>query len=289
MQQWPIKTGIPAGIHGAEEWTAKIPASLADILRIEPVFVEINSESPIYPQLNRAFIDYGIEAFIMPLELLPVSPDKHLTISALTERQEPAISFYLRKSVIDPTQDFRLALNTRVLVSGIRFKHQLHFYRPDLQITVEKDAKNILSEFKENNYDAFIIPDSFDNFETENHSDFEKIVLNPSEMIQAPGAGALALVAEKTNIPLRKHLSKIHHHETAICTNIERGIQQLVPEKFRKLLSAHAQKIGQNNYQIAASFGDADIIPFQRINLTSATYVGLAENVGKQLKISAES
>ena len=115
-------------------------------------------------------------------------------------------------------------------------------------------------------------------------SDLEKIELNPREFVPAPAQGVLAWQCCTDDLATRRVLKQLHQSDVAACTNVERKALQLFEGGCHMPLGVYCMQDTQGNYHVWGAKAATWESPLTKIRLSSATKLGLAEELVERLK-----
>lgn len=219
-------------------------------------------------QADLTKVKNDLDLMVLPLSEVPIEKPEGVVITALLERAKAGESLLVKKEKWTDGKLLRLADGASVAVKTEMQKAQLLHFRPNLNISFRKISDSAAAA------DAFIAPTAFAEYFDESH---QSIPLQPEEFIPTPGAGVLALICKKDNLPERRLLKQIHHSKTAAATNIERAIQR---EKDYPV-AVYCKRDQANHYHVwAASFRGEQLYQFK---ISSGTSVGLVERVCSEI------
>ncbi len=235
-------------------------------------FLNSNWDEVLEVQGDLTKVKNELDLLVLPLSEVPIEKPEGVVITALLERAKAGESLLVKKEKWTDGKLLKLSDGASVAVKTEMQKAQLLHFRPDLNISFRKISDAAAEA------DAFIAPTAFAEYFDENLSrtgfgSHQSIPLQPEEFIPTPGAGVLALICKKENLPQRRLLKQIHHSKTAAATNIERAIQR---EKDYPV-AVYCTRDQANHYHLwAASFREGQLYQFK---ISSGTSVGLVERV----------
>jgi hydroxymethylbilane synthase len=106
---------------------------------------------------------------------------------------------------------------------------------------------------------------------------------SPREFVPAPGQAVMAVQTRTDDIERRKKLSLLHHPVVGECTNIERGVLQLMQGGCSMPLGVYCEKDQLGNFHVWAAYAPDLEQPLRRVQLSQSTRAGLPEAVVERL------
>ncbi|MBL7826122.1 MAG: hypothetical protein JNJ57_05785 [Saprospiraceae bacterium] len=218
--------------------------------------------------LTDALLLGEIHAFWYPLVGLPVNLPTELAITAVSERENPALALYMRTDLFTPGEIFKLKKGAAVIANAPGIDAQLADIRPDVRFVSGGGLDDLKSEVA----DALILPVS----QAPGPSDeYFVLELNPREFFPLPGQGVWAFVCLRSDTATRLVLKAAHHPEVSACTNVERGLLKSLGQEWEGRLAACCQRDANGNYHAgAALLSEKGLL---RAYASSSTYLGLVE------------
>lgn len=192
--------------------------------------------------LQRDEIDVAVHSFKdVPVTQPLVSVDD-LVIAAVPEREDPrdVLCSLMAKQIAD------LPREAKVGTSSLRRKCQLLELRPDLKIEMLRgNIDTRLRRLRDGAFDAIILA-AAGLRRTGLFNEAEMVMLDPDQMLPAPGQGALAVQCRRTDERTRELLSVLDHRETEQCVTAERVIVQTLGGDCHSPIGALAEIDAQN-------------------------------------------
>jgi hydroxymethylbilane synthase len=207
--------------------------------------------------LGKELLAGGIDAAVHSLKDLPVDPAPSLVVGAILERADPA-DWLASKH---PGGWRGLPEGATVATCSPRRANQLLALRPDLRIADLRG--NIGTRFRK-----LVETPAFDAFVVARAALVrlgEGIVPNSiettaiPEMLPAPGQGAIAIECRAGDSQTLELLASIHHRETALCVEAERGLLKSLGGGCAMPLGAIARIQGGEVHLRAAVFEPSGI------------------------------
>lgn len=253
-------------------------------------FDKIEGKGFFTKEIEDALLHGEIDMAVHSMKDLPTTQPEGLRVAAVSYRENPADWLLVRKDKISTDGVFRLPQGALVGTSSARRKAQLLYFRPDLQLQdLRGNVPTRLQKLVDGQYDAIVLAAAGLTRLELDLSAVELIKLNPREFVPAPAQGVLALQIRVEDRSLFNILQKLHHRKVARCTNVERRILQLCQGGCHIPLGVYCEIDSMNNYHVWAVYAEQWDSPLQRVQLSSATRTGLAEQVFEQLQVKPKA
>ncbi len=174
-------------------------------------------------EIQKMLINEEIHIAVHSLKDLPVESNENLLISAILKRANPQDVFISKnkKKLKDFTE------NEIIGSSSLRRKAQLLKLNPKLNvIDIRGNVDTRIKKMERGEYDGLILAAAgierlgLDNFITE--------FISNSDILSAPGQGAIAVEIKKDNIQLKKITSSINDEFSRVTTSTERSFMKLM-------------------------------------------------------------
>ena len=174
-------------------------------------------------EIQKMLINEEIHIAVHSLKDLPVESNGNLLISAILKRANPQDVFISKnkKKLEDFTE------NEIIGSSSLRRKAQLLKLNPKLNvIDIRGNVDTRIKKMERGEYDGLILAAAgierlgLDNYITE--------FISNSDILSAPGQGAIAVEIKKDNIQLKKITSSINDEFSRVTTSTERSFMKLM-------------------------------------------------------------
>ena len=174
-------------------------------------------------EIQKMLINEEIHIAVHSLKDLPVESNENLLISAILKRANPQDVFISKnkKKLEDFTE------NEIIGSSSLRRKAQLLKLNPKLNvIDIRGNVDTRIKKMERGEYDGLILAAAgierlgLDNYITE--------FISNSDILSAPGQGAIAVEIKKDNIQLKKITSSIEDEFSRVTTSTERSFMKLM-------------------------------------------------------------
>ena len=174
-------------------------------------------------EIQKMLINEEIHIAVHSLKDLPVESNENLLISAILKRANPQDVFVSKnkKKLEDFTE------NEIIGSSSLRRKAQLLKLNPKLNvIDIRGNVDTRIKKMERGEYDGLILAAAgierlgLDNYITE--------FISNSDILSAPGQGAIAVEIKKDNIQLKKITSSINDEFSRVTTSTERSFMKLM-------------------------------------------------------------
>lgn len=276
-----------AGIWQAE----RTQAALTRIgIASEPVFFEPtggNSSAPepdfhAHPGMDEALARGTVQITVHALPSLPVETPEIFAIAALSNRNHPADLLVIRPEALDPTRFLQLQSGATIALSSETRKLQLLEIQPDLKLqNADRDPHALLRQLNAGRLDAFILAADPAGRPTPDLGGLSVVELQAREFPPTPAQGVIAWRSHRDDLPTRRILKQIHHPDVSACTNVERGLLQLLDPDARPTLGAYCERDAAGNFH-AFAVCQHQGAP-RRAFLSQSTNAGLAAALYKKM------
>ena len=174
-------------------------------------------------EIQKMLINEEIHIAVHSLKDLPVESNENLLISAILKRANPQDVFISKnkKKLKDFTE------NEIIGSSSVRRKAQLLKLNPKLNvIDIRGNVDTRIKKMERGEYDGLILAAAgierlgLDKYITE--------FISNSDILSAPGQGAIAVEIKKDNIQLKKITSSINDEYSRVTTSTERSFMKLM-------------------------------------------------------------
>ena len=145
-------------------------------------------------EIEDALLSKTVDLAVHSHKDLETNPPAGLTISCVSERANPADILLINKNAVDTSAKWNLKHGAIVGTSSTRRKSQMLKYRADVEINdLRGNVPTRINKLRQGNYDAILLAKAgIDRLEID-LSEFEEIVMDPTEFVPAPAQGVLGL------------------------------------------------------------------------------------------------
>ncbi len=236
-----------------------------------------------HPEWDKSLLSGETDVFASPLHQLPISLPEGIVITALSARSYPADWLLIHPAAQEVDQLLGLKKQATVYAQDTCRRAQMYDFRADLQFDDQAgDAETALVQLLSGELDAALLPAAMLDEDALTGNGIVVVRFNPKELVPAPGQGVWAYVCCKEDIVTRRALKAIHHSETAVLTNIERGALRLLGAGFEHRLGVYAECDQLGNFHVWAALAETERSPLRRARLSSSTKFHLAERIAQQ-------
>jgi hydroxymethylbilane synthase len=296
-----MKSKITIGTRGSKLalWQAHFTKSKLEALGVEVELKIIKTKGDTIQHLSfskiegKGFFTKEIEDSLLRGEIdmavhsmkdLPTVSPEGLVITAVSYREKPTDSLIICPDCVDESLPLRLKKGAKVGTSSARRKAQLLAVRPDLQmVDIRGNVPTRLKKLETPEFDAIVLATAGLNRLEIDLSNYPRIELNPKEFVPAPAQGVLAWQTCDVDVDTRRLLKNLHVSEVSRCTNIERKVLRLLNGGCQMPLGVYCEQDANNNYHVWATKAKNWDAPLIRVNISSSTSYGLAEQVVEAL------
>jgi hydroxymethylbilane synthase len=180
-------------------------------------------------EIEAALLDGSVDLAVHSHKDLETNPPEELIIGAVSERANPADLLLIRKSSTDNTQKWNLKVGATVGTSSARRKSQMLAYRSDVILKdLRGNVPTRINKLREEQYDAILLAKAgVDRLELD-LSEFEVVVLDPTEFVPAPAQGVLGLQIRKSDSRMAEILQHLNNKNVQQRIALERKVLNLM-------------------------------------------------------------
>ena len=216
-----------------------------DSIQDKPLY-EFGGKGLFTKELDQALLRNDIDLAVHSFKDVPVTQPlvavEDLVIAAVPQREDPRDVFccLITRQVAD------LPREAKVGTSSLRRKCQLLAIRPDLKIDVLRgNIDTRLRKLRDAAFDAIILA-AAGLRRTGLFNEAEMEMLDPDQMLPAPGQGALAIQCRRNDERTRELLSVLDHRDTERAVTAERIIVQTLGGDCHSPIGALAEIDGDD-------------------------------------------
>lgn len=178
---------------------------------------ELEGKGFFTKEIEEALLDGRIDVAVHSLKDLPTALPDGLALAAIPKRHDP------RESLVGGTSLSDLPAGTRIGTSSLRRIAQVRFLRPDLEVVPLRG--NVPTRVRKvesgDGLDAALLAIAgLERLELGNRAS----LLDPLEVMPAPGQGALGIEIRAADRATRTALMPLHHTESAAAVTAERAL-----------------------------------------------------------------
>ncbi len=248
-------------------------------------FDKIEGKGFFTKEIENALLANEVDVAVHSLKDMPTEHPEGLSLSGLSEREDPSDILILNKDAIDSDRPLSLKKDAIIGTSSARRKAQIKSLAPEIILKdIRGNVPTRLSKLSDGDFDGIILASAGINRLELDISEFKSFRFNPKEFVPAPGQGVMAYQCKTDDIKMRRIIKQIHVKETAQCTNIERSILKLMGGGCHTPLGAFTEIDSRGNYLCTASYAPTSKDTPNRISLSQSTWFELAEKIVDQLK-----
>jgi hydroxymethylbilane synthase len=235
-----------------------------------------------HPGMDEALARGTVQLTVHALPTLPVETPEIFAITALSSRTHPADLLVVRPEALDPARFLQLRSGATVALSSETRKRQLQEIRPDLKFqNIAFDPPTLLRQVHEGLFDAVVLAADPAGRPAPDLGALSVVELQVREFPPTPAQGVMAWRTHRDDLPTRRLLKQIHHPDVSACTNVERGLLQLLDPDARPTLGAYCERDAAGNFHaIAVCRLQGDL---RRAFLSQSTNAGLAAALYKKM------
>lgn len=180
-------------------------------------------------EIEAALLDGSIDLAVHSHKDLETNPPEDLIIGAVSNRANPADLLLIRKASTDSSRKWNLKEGAIVGTSSARRKSQMLAYRSDVNLKdLRGNVPTRINKLREEQYDAILLAKAgVDRLELD-LSEFEVVVLDPTEFVPAPAQGVLGLQIRKSDDRMAEVLQHLNDKEVQRRISFERKVLNLM-------------------------------------------------------------
>ena len=180
-------------------------------------------------EIEQALLDKSIDLAVHSHKDLETTNPEGLIIACVSERENPADLLLMNKDAVDDQEEWLLKQNAVIGTSSARRKSQVVGFRPDLQIKdLRGNVPTRIQKLRDRQYDAILLAKAGVDRLQIDLSEFEVVVLDPTEFVPAPAQGVLGLQIREEDQSLFEVLQKMNHPEIQKRIAVERKVLNLL-------------------------------------------------------------
>ena len=207
-------------------------------------------------EIEEALIDERIDVAVHSLKDLSTEMDDRLCIAGLSKRANPYDILIINKDHVDHHRTLKIKKGIRVGTSSIRRQVQVaHFDSEAVIVPIRGNVATRIKRIDKGEVEAVVLAAAGVDRLKIDLSSYEVLRFNPLEFIPAPAQGVVGYQCRTEDLSSRNKISKIHHSESADCTNVEREILKMFNGGCQLPLGAYVYKDDQGNYHAHAMLG----------------------------------
>lgn len=180
-------------------------------------------------EIESALLEKQIDLAVHSHKDLETNPPAGLIISCVSEREDPSDMLLIAKNAIQDGNLWGLKENAIVGTSSSRRKSQMLRFRDDVSIQdLRGNVPTRIQKLRDGKYDAILLAKAGVDRLKIDLSEFEVVVLDPTEFVPAPAQGVLALQIRGEEEELHDFLQKMNHSDVQKRIAIERKVLNLM-------------------------------------------------------------
>lgn len=231
-------------------------------------------------EIEDALLNKTVDLAVHSHKDLETNPPAGLTISCVSERANPADILLINKNAVDPSAKWNLKHGANVGTSSARRKSQMLHYRADVEINdLRGNVPTRIDKLRQGNYDAILLAKAgIDRLEID-LSEFEEIVMDPTEFVPAPAQGVLGLQIRSEDSELHEILQNMNFPEVQKRIGLERKVLNLLDGGCQLPLGVYCNEANE----LFVSFAEDVNGACYSLNYSVTEFDGMAEKVIQDL------
>ncbi len=248
-------------------------------------FDKIEGKGFFTKEIEDQLLDGSIDVAVHSMKDLPTTSPEGLRIAATSYREDPSDTILILKDSFDKTQPLRVKKGTVIGTSSARRKAILKDLNSDIKTEdIRGNVPTRIQKLREGQFGAIVLATAGLNRLKIDLSEFDVVQMHPREFVPAPAQGVLAYQTRSEDTEMRKIIVQIGDIDVARSTNVERKVLQMMDGGCHLPLGVYCEQDQLGNYHAWGAMAndvDGKVI---RCNISQSTFVGMAEEIYKQLK-----
>lgn len=216
--------------------------------------------------------------FVYPLEMVPYQKSDYIVVTAIAGRAAPGWTLLVHQDFHDAGKILQVPAGGELVVSLETTANWLKQIRPDIRYTVLPEAHFFFTGNQLDNTKAWLLPTHFVQANATTLPYWLDRDILPEELPGLPGQGAIALLAAKDNILVRRKLNQVHQRALVAYCNIERGIDRDLRAPTHEPFLVYCKKADNRPFELYLKMTD-EKNGLQSFHLNSATHLNLRNEV----------
>ncbi|MFL6230916.1 MAG: hydroxymethylbilane synthase [Pyrinomonadaceae bacterium] len=219
--------------------TIEIIKTTGDVINDVPLAI-IGGKGVFTKELEEALLAERIDIAVHSLKDLPTTLPEGLSITAITEREDPRDALVLPEERKDAGASLKsLREGATVGTSSLRRQAQLKFLRPDIELKdLRGNVDTRLRKLDAGWYDAIILASA--GLRRLGYGDRISAAIAPTEMLPAVGQGALGIETRADDAATNEIIALLEHAPTRAACTAERALLFALGGGCQVPIAAHA-------------------------------------------------
>ncbi|MEK7246437.1 MAG: hydroxymethylbilane synthase [Pseudomonadota bacterium] len=225
--------------HGPEPAIDVVVIKTSGDLVLDRSLAEAGGKGLFTKEIDEALLAGRIDMAVHSLKDVPTWLPEGIVLAAVLEREDPRDAFISFKA----KQLFELPAGAVVGTASLRRQAQILQRRPDLKVTLFRgNVETRLRKLHEGAVDATLL--ALAGLRRLGRADAATAILEPDEMLPAPGQGVIAIACRADDGALRERLQSLDHAPTRIEATAERALLEALDGSCRTPIAALARADG---------------------------------------------
>ena len=232
-------------------------------------------------EIEDALLSKQIDLAVHSHKDLETNPPAGLKIACVSSRANPSDILLIRKGCVDSNQKWNLKQGAIVGTSSARRKTQFLHFRSDVTIKdLRGNVPTRIDKLRQANYDAIILAKAgIDRLELD-MSEFECVVLDPTEFVPAPAQGVLGLQIREDDTEMSELMASMNDEAVETRISLERKILNLLDGGCQLPLGAYVTE----DHHLYVAFAEQTGAESVFFDYAVSNFDGMAEKVVTDLK-----
>ncbi|MCB0663493.1 MAG: hypothetical protein KDC24_12185 [Saprospiraceae bacterium] len=228
-------------------------------------------------------VEQGLaDFFVFPLEMIPYKRSEKMVVTALAGRPTAGWTLLVHQDFHDAGKILQIPAGGQLLVPNGTVANWLKEIRPDIKTTILPEPTFFFTGQQLDPSKAWLLPTHLVQAAKASIPYWLDRDILPEELPGLAGQGAIALVAPKDNIVLRRKLNTVHQRDLVPHCNVERSIDRDLRDALADPFLAFCKKAANRPFELFVKMLDKDKA-LQSYHLSSGTHLNLKEELERMM------
>ncbi|MCL4455243.1 MAG: hydroxymethylbilane synthase [Deinococcus sp.] len=224
--------------------------------REQASFAAMQGQGFFTKAIQEALLAGSADVAVHSLKDLPTAPVPGLVLAAIPKREDPREVLLIHPEAFDQeAKTLPVRYGARLGSSAVRRQAQLAQIRPDLiRCELRGNVPTRVEKLRRGEYEAILLAAAGLRRLGLDLSELEEIVLEPAQLLPAPGQGALALECRENDLEVTRLIARLDDPHARATVSAERLLMARLQGGCQLALGAHASMEG-GRLSLSAWFG----------------------------------
>ncbi|MEZ4950820.1 MAG: hypothetical protein R2769_13340 [Saprospiraceae bacterium] len=238
------------------------------------------SVSPNFQGLSQLLIKNEADAFLFPLEMIPIQKQENLVVTALLKRFQPGWTLLVHQDFHDAGKILQVPAGGTIMCTSPIISEWLMSIRSDITYKVVPDPIFFFTGAMLDKSKAWVLPSHLVEANQEDLKYWLQREILPDELPGFPGQGALAVVCRKEDIFIRRKFNSLHDRSLVPVCNVERSILKDIALPEKKALLAYCKHEEAKPFELFLKI-KSEGMGVETKHISSATHLNLVKEAGR--------